>query len=393
MRKSGLPAGTIVVAVGFGVRDYDRPKLSDIAGGSRNVIERARVDRVVAIYDDILAGSVSVKVDELTIRDELQSNMSLVAGSADPPTVTITGQLLQWQLSQPSFPLTLGYRVEPLDYGLHPISVKAEASFTDTEQLIGAGTFPTVSVQVRDPTPTWTPTNTPTPTATSTSTPTATPTPGPVFLPITYQNWPVPTPTPSPTVCVPEEQTVDVALVIDTSTSMSDPTEDGGQPKLEAAIEAAEELVKLLKPDDQVTVVGFNRTAHLATQLTSDKARVRYALSTLPGKQAQGTSIDLGLAEALAELQSPRHVDGNHRSIILVTDGHNTGIGGNAAVRAVAQQIHTAGITLITVGLGSDADEALLREIASSPELYFPAPNADELVDIYKEIARYIPCP
>jgi hypothetical protein len=364
-----------------------------MAGGSSNVVERARVDRVMDIYDDILAGSVSVKVDELTILDELQPNMRLVPGSVDPPTVTITGQLLQWQLAQPALPLTVGYRVEPLDYGLWPISVKAETQFTDTEKLIGAGTFPTVSIQVKDPTPTWTPTNTSTPTATSTSTPTATPTPGPVYLPILHQNWPEATPTPSPTVCIPEEQTVDTALVIDTSTSMSDPTEDGGQPKLEAAIEAAEELVKLLKPDDQVAVVGFNRTSHLATRLTNDKAKVRYALSTLPGTQAQGTSIDEGLAEALTELLSSRHVEGNHRSIILVTDGHQTGLGGNEAVRAVARQIHEAGITLITIGLGSDVDEALLREIASSPELYFPAPNAEGLVDIYKEIARYIPCP
>jgi Mg-chelatase subunit ChlD len=245
---------------------------------------------------------------------------------------------------------------------------------------------------VAPPTPTPTATNTPTPTATATNTPTATPTPGPQYFPIAYRNWPEPTPTPEVTECIPEEQTVDLALVIDTSTSMSDPTHEGGQPKLQAAIEAAEELVALMKPEDQVTVIGFNRAANVATQLTGDKLQVRWALSTLPGTQAQGTWIDLGLTAALDELESPRHKPGNQRSIVLVTDGHQTGPGGNAAVRAVADQIRAADIKLITVGLGSDVDEALLREIATSPELYFPAPNAEELKDIYREIARVIPC-
>jgi Mg-chelatase subunit ChlD len=381
----------VIVTQGFGVRNYDRPKVRDIASESKFAFERASVQGFMDIYNDDLGTSRPVGLETLHVKDELQENMRLIPGSADPPTVTITGRLMEWEILQPTLPMTLGYTIQPLEAGTHPVSVEASAAYTDTEGLPGGGPFPDVSVEVAPPTPTPTSTNTPTPTATATNTPTATPTPGPKYMPIAYRNWPEPTPTPEATECIPEEQVVDLALVIDTSTSMGDPTSEGGQPKLEAAIEAAEELVALLKPEDQVAVIGFNRASHLATQLTGDKARVRWALSTLPGTQAQGTSIDLGLAEALAELESPRHKQGNDRSIVLVTDGRQTGLGGNAAVRAVAQQIHAADIKLITVGLGSDVDEALLRDIASSPELYFPAPNAEELKDIYREIARVIP--
>jgi hypothetical protein len=278
---------------------------------------------------------------------------------------------------------------------LVPVSERAEAAWTDTEGLPGVVPFPEVDIEVlfQTATPTFTPTPTFTLTPTATSTPTATPTPAPQYLPILFRSWPEPTPTPVPTECIPEEQTVDVALVIDTSTSMSDPTQAGGQPKLQAAIGAAQELVNLLKPEDQTAVIGFNRNVTVATELTGDRARIVNALQSLPATQAEGTWIDLGLQAGLAELTGPRHKSENNRSIVLVTDGRQTNPGGPQAVRDAAQAIKDAGIRLITVGLGSDVDEQLLREIASRPEDFFRAPNAEDLLNIYRDIANYIPCP
>ena len=48
---------------------------------------------------------------------------------------------------------------------------------------------------------------------------------------------------------------------------------------------------------------------------------------------------------------------------------------------------------MITVGLGSDIDEALLRQVASDPALFYPVPDAADLLRIYREVARIIPCP
>ncbi|MFN2115150.1 MAG: VWA domain-containing protein, partial [Anaerolineae bacterium] len=52
-----------------------------------------------------------------------------------------------------------------------------------------------------------------------------------------------------------------------------------------------------------------------------------------------------------------------------------------------------AGVTLVTIGLGSDVDDELLESIATEPRYYFKAPNAEDLVAIYREIAVVIPCP
>jgi len=273
--------------------------------------------------------------------------------------------------------------VRPLDAGIHPISVAAAADWTDSAGRVGQVAFPPVEVEVIPPT------STPTPTAQATPTATATSTPADLFLPIAFKHWPEAVPTP----CVPEEQKLDVAFIMDTSTSMSDPTHEGGQPKLAAAIDAVVDFVTLLKPTDQAAVVGFNATTTVAAGLTSDQAALTAALRSLPSTQAAGTSIDLGLLTGLEELRKTMRPP-DARAMVLVTDGRQTGVGGVQAVRDAATAVKAAGIRLVTIGLGSstDVDEVLLREIASSPALYFPAPDAADLLRIYREIVHLIPC-
>jgi Mg-chelatase subunit ChlD len=319
-----------------------------------------------------------------------------VPDSVRPVTATVTAQRIDWPLAPLGLPWQLGYGVTPADAGLHPLSAEAGVSWMDSQGLPGAAAFPSVDREVipytATPLPTATPTTvpsaTPTATASPTATPTATPTAGPRYMPLALKSWPEPL----PTACIPERQTTDTALIIDTSTSMSQTTEPGGPRKLDAAIAAAIEIVKQLKPSDQATIVGFNATATLTSELTGDKDRLIAALRSLSAIQAAGTAIDLGLAKGLEELTSPRHVPGNSRSIVLVTDGAQTA-GAEQLVRDQATAIRGAGVKLVTVGLGTEVDEALLREIASAANLYFPSPSAEGLVAIYREIALLIPCP
>jgi hypothetical protein len=396
MRSTGIDGDTVVMTLGFNVRNYDKRKLRDLASEGGLAFDRATSKSVMDAYDQHLDTSRPVSLSSLSVSDELTDTMQLVVGSVNPPTVTITGQLLEWQFAPPSIPTTLTYRVEPLAPGHWPVSKQADASFVDSEGAIGSGRFPPAEVDVLEYTPTATSTATPTATdtATFTPTPTNTPTPAAIALPLVFRNWPpVPTPTPSPvpTKCIPEAQTVDVAEVIDTSTSMSEPTTQGGMAKLQAAIQAAQELVNNLKADDQVTIVGFNSTSFVETTLTSDRARIAAALAALPSRQATGTQINLGLQAALDELTSGRHLPGNTRGIILVTDGRQ--VGDPQDVIDVADRIKAENIALVTIGLGGDVDSVLLRQIASAPQYYYEAPNAEDLLRIYREVARYIPCP
>jgi len=404
MRLGGAAGSDVqVITVAFG-REYHVRNHLNMASERNFALQKSELPELINLYETVLAPPRPVAIRQTTVRDQLADNMRLIPGSVNPPTVTITGQLLEWQLG--ALPQRLTYAVEPQAAGIHPLSVSASASWTDSLGLAGSAPFPDVQVEVlavtATPTPTFTPTPIPThtptprpthtPTSTATYTPTPTPSPAPVYLPIAYRNWPEPLPTAVPTACVPEEQTIDVALVIDTSNSMRDPTQAGGQRKIDAAIEAAIEIVTLLKATDQATIVGFNATATVAAELTGDKARLEAALRSLANSQAGGTEIDTGLRAGSQELQSARHRPGNKSSIILVTDGAQSG-GDTQPVRDAANAAKSAGITVVTVGLGAEVDEPLLREVASDPTLFFKAPNAEDLVRIYREVARLIPCP
>jgi len=50
-------------------------------------------------------------------------------------------------------------------------------------------------------------------------------------------------------------------------------------------------------------------------------------------------------------------------------------------------------VTLFTIGLGSDVEIDALSAMASRPEWYYPAPDAEALADIYDQIAVALPCP
>jgi Mg-chelatase subunit ChlD len=394
---ANLKRDTRVITVGFG-RSYNKKNAQDMASERRYALTQRDLKELVELYSDDVGPGLPVHITDLTVRDELMANMQLVQDSPRPPTLTITGQLLEWQVAAPVFPMTFTYQVQPQEAGLHLLSVAASAEWKDSYGLLGTGQFPSVTVEVlaptETPTPTdtatATPTNTLTPTATPTFTPTPTRTPGPKYLPILYRLWPEPTP--APTRCIPEQQTIDVALVIDTSQSMRDPTQAGGQRKIDAAVEAAIEIVNLMKPQDQATVIGFNSIGFVASPLSGDKAALIAALRDLPNRQAAGTQIDLGIRTATGELTSARHRLTNTPSMIVVTDGEQS-TGGPQPVRDAAQAAKSAGIRIVTVGLGPSVDATLLTDVASSPALYFPAPDAADLLRIYREVALLVPCP
>ncbi|MBK7781158.1 MAG: VWA domain-containing protein [Ardenticatenia bacterium] len=389
-----------VFTVGFG-RSYNTRYARDLASDPRLVMKPNDIKEMMNLYEVLIAPPKPIQLKVMTVRDTLAANMRYVPDSANPPTVTLTDQTLEWALDR--VPVTLTYRVEPLgpEPGIFPVSDLAEFLWTDSLDLLGRAIFPVPQVEILayTPTPSATPTNTPTETSTSTPTLTATPTntptrtPAPAYLPFTLRMWPELVPTPEPTRCVPGSQTIDIALIVDTSNSMSDPTQAGGQRKIDAAVAAALEIINLLKPTDQAAVISFNGTAELVSMLTSDKAALSAAVNSLPAKQAGGTRIDLGLATGAAELDSVRHLPANTRAILLVTDGEQLDNGGPQAVLDAANAAKAAGIKVLTVGLGQDVNAAVLRAAASDPSLFFTAPKAEDLAQLYREVARLIPCP
>ena len=387
-----------VITVGFG-RSYNARYARDLASDPRLVLKPGDTKELMNLYDVLIAPPKPITLKELRVRDTLATNMRYLPDTANPPTVTLTGQTLEWIL--PGVPATMTYRLEPLgpEPGVYPVSDLAEFLWTDSLDLLGRAVFPVPQVEILalTATPTATATDTPeptnTPTATASPTPTHTPTriPAPAYLPYGLRNWPEPVAV--PTRCLPEAQTIDFALVVDTSNSMSDPTQAGGQRKIDAAVTAAMEVINLLKAGDQAAVVSFNGAAELVSPLTGNKAALAAAVNSLPTRQGAGTRIDLGLSTGAEELNSSRHLPANVRAILLVTDGEQLDNGGPQAVLDAASAAKASGIKVLTVGLGQGINADVLRQAASAPNLFFTAPRAEDLAQLYREVARLIPCP
>ena len=210
---------------------------------------------------------------------------------------------------------------------------------------------------------------------------TATPLPEPIYLPLLLREPP----------CAPGVQHTDVALVLDASTSMLEPTA-AGRSKLEAALTAVRLFLNNLDlaGGDQAAIVAFNSQARLVQGLTADRAALDRALAGIA--TAQQTRIQLGIGAGHEELAGPRHTAANNRALIVLTDGRNNPEPVSEAVAAAAAA-QARGIRIFTIGLGDEVERDALAEMASAEDGFFHAPDGEDLLAIYAHIATAIPCP
>lgn len=190
--------------------------------------------------------------------------------------------------------------------------------------------------------------------------------------------------------CADQFSPSDVMLVLDTSKSMLEATEPGGPTKLAAAQDASVTFLNLMNfPQDQSGVVSFDETAVLEHPLDTNRSSLITAVNALDTDYA--TRIDLGISQAHDELFTSRHRLENIPVIILLTDGRPYKTT-NAAVLAAADAAVADGVTIFTIGLGINVNNALLQAVASTPDLYYFAPSTTDLETIYTHIAALLPC-
>jgi Mg-chelatase subunit ChlD len=165
-----------------------------------------------------------------------------------------------------------------------------------------------------------------------------------------------------------------------------------GRTKLEAAVAAARTFLDQLHFDrgDQAALVAFNSTATLLAPLTTDRGALNAALAGIA--TAQYTRLDLGIAAARTELAGPHHQAANTPVMVVLTDGRANPVPVSAA-EAEARAAKDAGVVVFTIGLGTDLDIEALRSMATRPEYFYAAPDAEALAGIYRGIAVAIPCP
>ncbi len=146
-----------------------------------------------------------------------------------------------------------------------------------------------------------------------------------------------------------------MVFIIDRSGSMGDSST--GVAKLELAKEAAIRSVELLFPGDKVGVIAFDDAATWVVPITelNDPDAVTYEIERIG--LGGGTDILAGLRAMANELPSD---DAQVKHVILLTDGGASPIG---IPNLVEEMFTQHGITLTTVGVGSDA-APFLEDIA-----------------------------
>lgn len=215
---------------------------------------------------------------------------------------------------------------------------------------------------------------------------------------------------PEATVSQPKREGT-VILAFDVSGSMA--ATDLAPSRMEAARSAAREFVDRQPAAVRIGVVAFSSSGLVTQQPTTDRQRVRDAISRLT--PSGGTALGRGLQTALSAIAGktvqldvsgggvePQGQDlGYYRSaaVILLSDGENTA---EPEPIGVAELASTAGVQVYPIGLGSPEgtvlsidgfqvatalDEALLREIAATTDgRYFAAAEEKALAGVYQSI-------
>lgn len=133
---------------------------------------------------------------------------------------------------------------------------------------------------------------------------------------------------------------------------------------LKATKDAADKSIEIIRDsgfDDLVCVVAFATNVDWVVPLTYDYESVRRKIRGINRSSVFNTNIHLGIRSARLELLSERGRARSDKVLVLMTDGNSDA----ASALAEAELAADAGVTIHTVGLGSDVDHDLLNEIAA----------------------------
>ncbi len=168
------------------------------------------------------------------------------------------------------------------------------------------------------------------------------------------------------------------ALVIDKSGSMKGDA-------IEQARQGALAFAAGMKDQDRAALVVFDTQVTVASGFSPDRAVLAAKIRGIR------TGTDTALIDAVWEAaELMRNVPPEAARIALVlTDGKE-----NRSKQALGKAIENArglGVSVYTIGLGSDIDPRMLRDIAGQTEAnYYHAPAPGNLVEIYRRISKLL---
>ncbi len=172
-------------------------------------------------------------------------------------------------------------------------------------------------------------------------------------------------------------RSINLSLVLDRSGSMS------GSP-IRNAINAAQQLVEYLTPEDYLSVVIYDDVAEtlLPPQLVTDKAKIKKAIGKIRTRGI--TNLSGGWLRGCDLVKSQQASEKLNR-VLLLTDGlANRGITDPQVLTKTAKEKAEAGIITTTLGFGNRFNEDLLIAIADAAggNFYF-IQSADDAANVF----------
>ena len=181
-----------------------------------------------------------------------------------------------------------------------------------------------------------------------------------------------------------ERGNVGMLLVVDKSGSM-DANEEGVK-KVAMARDAAQKAVALLESPDVVGVIAFDTSSQVLVEpqaigTPANRQKIQDLISRL--EASGGTDIRQALERAMNLMPSVRT---RYRHIILLSDGRPNQ---DARYDDLIQRMRNGKVTLSTIAIGSDADLALMQELAQQGGgRYYYAEKAKDVPQITMREAR-----
>ena len=181
-------------------------------------------------------------------------------------------------------------------------------------------------------------------------------------------------------------QGIDIALVLDTSGSMTTSRLGSEDNRLDVARRVLVDFIDG-REEDRLGLVVFRAASIVLSPLTLDYDALTAVTEEAGEVQlSDGTAIGVGLSDALNLLRESR---ARSRVAILLTDGENNS--GDIEPLAAARIAETLGIRVYTIGVIEQGqrtvDERALREMAElTGGRYYPASSEQALEAIYAGI-------
>ena len=173
---------------------------------------------------------------------------------------------------------------------------------------------------------------------------------------------------------------LNLALVLDVSGSMYE--EDGtGKSRLNRIQSAALSALNMLQPNDTLALIAFGHDAQVILSATrlSDRSRIQEVIERVDRHDVDpgGTSMDQGLSLALQEIEK-NAIAGRLSQVVVLTDGETSG---EQMCRQLAQQAAAKNIHLTLMGIGTEWNAGLLKDMAQLAEgkwYYIDVSQADD---------------